>query len=392
VITLFFFNVWVNLFSTLSMDKLEIKLNNLPKARLGWRADLKIKTRLYTVILRKRLASEKMRFSSGSRALAGSLLLLILIIVPGYAYASAAVVPGDFLYPLKIGLEKIELNLARETEKKAEVYAELSARRLAEAKTMIEAGDGTEADKADKEEKIKNNLDQALSFRARALSGFSDSGSGATTSKAKAMDERGEAMLINIAQSAGTRAGDDLVDSIALALDRVKNGKSLKNYKEDREETEKRPDDREEGRSAFIRVASSTEEEKSEEGRDNERGFNNANGRWALDKNGRFSGTSTSPLTGTTTADRDDISNLRKGVDRLKKDLRRPEFEQKDVDDLMDRLERKIKKAEEIGETDEDGAQSLFRSAEALSDNARHFIRKRSVDSENSLKKSQRKK
>ena len=117
------------------MDNLEKKLNNLPRARLRRRADLRIRFRLYAAILKKRLAPEKMRFSWNFRALAGSVLLLILIVVPGYAYAGVNVVPGDFLYPLKMKLEEIELSLARK-KKKVEIYAELSAKRLAEAKVL----------------------------------------------------------------------------------------------------------------------------------------------------------------------------------------------------------------------------------------------------------------
>lgn len=367
------------------MDKLEIKLNNLPKARLRWRADLKIKTRLYAAIIKKRLAPEKMRFSWGLRVLAGSALLLVLVVVPGYAYASAAVVPGDFLYPLKTGLEKIELSLARAPEKKAEVYAELSARRLAEANVMTET-----KERPGTEEKIKNNLDQALLFRERAISGFLDSGSGATTSKINDMNKREETMLAEIAQGAGAGAGEDLIDAITSALDRVKNGKGPKNYKEDRGEAEKRPDakadakpdSRDENRNGFIRAASSTADLKKGEV-DSEEDHDGSDSDDKRNNPSFFGATTNSASASPTTKEQGNISSLKKNIDRLKKDLRQPEFEQKDVDDIMDKLDQKIKRAEEIGETDKDGAQSLFRSAEALSDNARHFIRKKGDDNRN---------
>ncbi|MFH0892027.1 MAG: DUF5667 domain-containing protein [Candidatus Falkowbacteria bacterium] len=364
------------------MDKLKKTLNSFPKGRLGRRADLKIRIRLYAAIFRKSLSARKFHFSQGLRTLTASILLFIFIVVPGYAYAGVNVVPGDFLYPLKMKLEEIELSLARK-KKKAEIYAEFSAKRLAEAKVLAAT-----MGKPETEEKIKTNLDKALLLRERAISGFSDSGS--TTSRIKALDSREEAILTDIAQSAGVGAEDDLIDSIALALDRVKNGKGPKNYKEDGGEAEKRPDAKadlkpdkqDRNQNGFIRAASSTanlkkgevDSEEDHDGSDSDDKRNNPS----------FFGAAVSSASASSTAkEQDNISRLKKNIDRLKKDLRQPEFEQKDVDDIIDKLDQKIKRAEEIGETDKDGAQSLLRSAEALSDNAEHFIRKKGDDNRN---------
>ena len=344
------------------MDNLEKKLNNLPRARLRRRADLKIRFRLYAAILKKRLAPEKMRFSWNFRALAGSVLLLILIVVPGYAYAGTNVVPGDFLYPLKMKLEEIELSLARK-KNKAEIYAELSAKRLAEAKVLA-----TTIDKPKTEEKIKINLDKALLLRERAISGFSNSGS--TTLRIKALNSQEEAMLTDIAQSAGVGAEDDLIDSIALALDKVKGRDKDREGAEKRGRLDKSNEPEKAGTEVEGRETFFLEEKKDPEvcedcDRDRK-----------ADEKSLIS--DFAPLTtGTTTKRDDNITDLRDNIDRLTKDLKKPEFEQQDVENLINKINNKVKRAEEIRGSDQEGAKNLLRSAEALTDNAEHFIRKK---------------
>ena len=61
-------------------------------------------------------------------------LLMLLIIVPGYAYASSSVTQGHLLYPVKTAIERVELNLSRTPEAQVKTYEKLAERRLSARK------------------------------------------------------------------------------------------------------------------------------------------------------------------------------------------------------------------------------------------------------------------
>jgi len=130
------------------MTNIEDQLNKLPKGRLGLKADW----RLRFVFLRLRWQKRFTEYSSllvikkMAPVVIVAALLLSLVYLPYYAYASEGVVKGNILYPIKQSIEKIELSLADTPAKKIEVYTKLAERRLAEAEKLSEKDSKTAND------------------------------------------------------------------------------------------------------------------------------------------------------------------------------------------------------------------------------------------------------
>ncbi|MDO8592674.1 MAG: DUF5667 domain-containing protein [bacterium] len=156
------------------MDNLEKILANLPKPKLRLKADLKIKSKLYYLILSKRL--EKLFSQPAPRGqvyiLKNSLAiaLMIIIIFSGtsiYAYSSGEVMPGNRLYSLKRAMEKVEQQASITPAAKSQTYQKFSQRRLEEAlrlsRRKSSGGQISNADNQQVSANIQKNIAEAVS-------------------------------------------------------------------------------------------------------------------------------------------------------------------------------------------------------------------------------------
>ena len=92
------------------MDNLEKQLNNLPKKKLGMRADYSLKFKLYKRMWQKNV-DMYVRYFSFKRHLSPLIATLVLISLivgaPGYAYANEKITAVHYLYGVKKAVEKI---------------------------------------------------------------------------------------------------------------------------------------------------------------------------------------------------------------------------------------------------------------------------------------------
>ena len=94
----------------------------------------------------------------------GFSLLVFLAISFGIGAAAEKTLPGDLLYPVKIGInEKMRSVLAFSEESKAEVETELSEQRLSEAETLASRNKLDEKTRAKIEENFTKHADKARS-------------------------------------------------------------------------------------------------------------------------------------------------------------------------------------------------------------------------------------
>lgn len=120
------------------MDNLEKKLINIPKHKLRLKADLKIKTRLYKMIILEKVNNFSQLFVFKSIFLNRAMIVALMVFMilgstAFYAYGSERITLGDKLYPLKLTLENVKDNLTPSSVSKVKNYNNLSTRRLEEA-------------------------------------------------------------------------------------------------------------------------------------------------------------------------------------------------------------------------------------------------------------------
>jgi hypothetical protein len=81
--------------------------------------------------------------ASKGLAFAGAAIAILLIVAlagTGVAYASQGSIPGDALYPVKRGLERVRLSLARDEGTQGRVHLTFADRRMEEATLMVKQG------------------------------------------------------------------------------------------------------------------------------------------------------------------------------------------------------------------------------------------------------------
>jgi len=204
------------------MDNLEKQLNKLPKAHLSKKGDLKIRLRLYfflgsekLALIKRSMVAHKVSVSSAALII---FILSLIIIVPSYAYANENVIPGHLLYPIKRGLENIELNMSDSPEEKAETYVKLADRRLAEAKVMGELNENKVEPKV-----LANTINEAVEMDNKAKEEINLVKESKKASKVRsAVDKAQEQQvkkLVDIAQTVSIEAEEEVLDSVAMALE-----------------------------------------------------------------------------------------------------------------------------------------------------------------------------
>ncbi|MCX6796786.1 MAG: DUF5667 domain-containing protein [Candidatus Falkowbacteria bacterium] len=211
------------------MVDIEKKLKQLPLAKLSKRVDIFLRFKFWQL-------SWQHSFSklSGALVIKKSIpvaiiisLLAMVIGLPYYAYASSQVVRGDILYPVKQVIERVELNLAQTPEKKVEVYNKLAERRLSEIETLSNQQTTTTT-----EDNLAATIDEMGVLTTQASTQIASSPASSSQQQPAAkivrLKEKQLIKMEEIANQRGLSANDKLLDSLALALDDLKQGKKEK--------------------------------------------------------------------------------------------------------------------------------------------------------------------
>lgn len=132
----------------------------MPSHKLGFKADLKIKARLYKMIILEKVNNFSRLFVFKNLFLNRAMVVALMIFVilgstAFYAYGSERITLGDKLYPLKLTLENVKNNLTPSSVSKVKNYNNLSTRRLEEA--LILSNKQKEADN-----NITKTIDRAV--------------------------------------------------------------------------------------------------------------------------------------------------------------------------------------------------------------------------------------
>ncbi len=146
------------------MDNLERKLLDLPRHKLGLKADLKIRLQLYYLVFINSFNSFRQIFKIHNLFLfRGMAVAVVVFILLGgtslYAYSNNQITVGSPLYPLKRTAETVKNNLSISDVVKTESYNKQSQRRLVEASIV-----SNQAQKSDEETdaQLSKIIDQAV--------------------------------------------------------------------------------------------------------------------------------------------------------------------------------------------------------------------------------------
>jgi hypothetical protein len=350
------------------MIELEKQLNNLPKPKLGLRADLKIRFRIYKLIIKRDLeglCAAWLPKRSGYAPLAALFLLFTIIVaVPSYAYASDKVTLNHPLYPIKRSLEDVQLSLSFTSEQKAETYSKLAERRLDEANVLSNEGKTEKTEVA-----LANTVKEAMRLEenADAQTALVTAGSKQEALKVEIRNtaEAQIAKLKDVAKNVGVKAREDTMDSIAMSLDALSD-----DIKDRASNVIKKKDE------VLIQPLFSTASSSNENPENDVREKRNA--------------TSSSRSIFDQTKAEANLDEIKAKVENLRAELDSNSFEQSDVKALFDRLDNKVERAQDaINEDQKANFQGLLQSAQALTNNAKHFIKEKahatstsSIDSE----------
>lgn len=337
------------------MNKLEKQLNNLPKARLSRSRSLRLRGLIYKEMIkqyRERLFGQRELIWRHLVPVGVTVVILALVVViPSYSYASGQVTRGHWLYPVKETIEKMEVSLANSEEEKTKVYNKLVDRRLAEAKVISHT-------QGNKNGALTATVNAAVSFSAAADYSAQQVKKG-VTAETKEKREKQVDVLIDIAQSVGVGAPEQTVDSIALALDKMKTKKTRAQVKP-----------KETFPIAEEAATTSGKVEKTESD-------TSTTGSVKLTPASRAKPRAFGQVKNFKAEEvKKKIEELKNKVNKLKKDFVEEEYDEDEVEVLVGRLNDKIDKAKDSAEKKNYGnLPGIFHSAEALSDNAKYFMR-----------------
>ncbi len=311
------------------MHDLEKKLNNLPKAKLGKRADFRMRYLIYKSIFIKfkKEFNSIFHFEKHAFAVMVSLLLMFSIIVgvPGYAYASNEVTNGHFLYPIKKVVEKVEFTFTFSDDKKSEKLEKFAQRRFAEAEIISE-----EIMEDELEYSLVETIEEALQLKKQAKN--MKTADGLDDKKNTNKQDKEIKILSNIAEQVGIGAEEKVLDTVAEALDNAKN-KQVKEQKETSSMPQKK----------------NINKQKLDEGEQKE---------LIIKSKASF-------------------GRIKQEAKKLEEDLSSEGYNLLDVEILSQKLNFKIKKSEKaLEKNDIEEVERILESVEALSNNAKHFIKK----------------
>ncbi len=280
-------------------------------------------------------------------------ILVFFSATSAYAYGSDQVARGNILYPLKISLERVQDQLTSDPIKKIDLHNEFAKRRLAEAQFLSQElspafATGTAVSQDSKQQEFNDTIVEAneeidrTNEMAAALPDEQERDQ-AFTGLAEFNFNQVEAVS-KIAGRFGLNADDETIDHLALTLE------NLKRHQRQAIEAISRT----KGASEKIKDGSSTPE-------------TGANAQEQDDS----SASSTDPSQA-----EQSLNRIRQEIDDLSQDQTRASIPEKQARRLNDKLRNKLKKAEQaIKDGDLKKFNGLLQSAEALSNNRKHFLR-----------------
>lgn len=349
------------------MDYLDKKLNKLPKAKMSFLKKARLKYQLYILVLKDTFDSSLVG-ALQYRLVAIGLLIAVIFGLPLYSYASPGVNRNNILYPIKEGLEKIELAAAITEEQKMEKLEKFSDRRLEEAELI-----STKIESKEDKEVLSSTIDKALELKNIA----NEISTNIVIEKTEELADKQEKnsskqieKLNSIASNVGINEEEDLVEKIAEAMETVSrkslipeirrevfelrdlnSGRAQENIRANRNEFEEAP------------VSTSTEktmeaEAVSEESRNRSRGMKSQ-----VEIN---------------TEKKGDVQALEEQINNLKNEIREDDYDEKDVKTLFEALDKRVKDANKALEDDADkNIDSFINSTRAITNNAKQFIKKK---------------
>ncbi|MEI6529388.1 MAG: DUF5667 domain-containing protein [Candidatus Falkowbacteria bacterium] len=213
------------------MENLEKLLSELPQNKLSRQADLKIKFKLYKIIILNNLASifdfSNLRIFSTNKALGvAAVILLICGTTSVYAYASNDILPGSQLYPVKIALEKIEQKITTNNTAKIANLEKFSERRLNEAVVLSQKKQESEKEGQKINEDIKKNIATELSNHEAVANHINNLEEGnnveALITETKKNDQAEINYLDKIGEYAASNKNQEILDKVNEAKDKIK--------------------------------------------------------------------------------------------------------------------------------------------------------------------------
>jgi hypothetical protein len=364
------------------MIDLEKQLNELPQGRLSKTADLRIRFRLYEIILKKSLETLRFVFvvKEFKYTTAFVLLLSLVVAVPGYAYASDSVTLNNPLYPIKIGLEKIEVGLSFSNEQKAETYAKLAERRMAEAEVLSNRNDKKETT----EEAIVKTVNKAValtqnaSYQAKKIDKISEREKVVTKIEKSAAIQT--ETLRSVAAQVGINASEKTVDSIASSFDVFS-----RKIKKDNTEREKPGNHFIASTSNGIATPTTPVIKKPGHALSDDMTTKEVRGKM-IEKKENTASSSAIDFFERPEVEQS-LDEVRINVEKLRSELKNESFDKDDVDTLFNRLDKKVEQAQKaIKGKEKTDFQNLMQSTQALTDNAKHFMKQKNDRSSTSTK------
>jgi len=353
------------------MKNIEKKLNSLPKARLSLSVDLKIRMRLYSLILRKfvdRLFSFELPVWKKFAAAVPIVLVLAIVVVPAYAYASPSVTRGNVLYPLKQLAEKAELSLSLSDESRVEVYEKKVSRRLAEAEYLsLNKKRGNSAN-------LTTTVNEALADKQKAaeiLFGLPKQVKTVSSQDDK-MQEEQSLLLIKVAQNVGFVADEEVVNAVSLALNMISDKSVKPEIKKDLGENAPK-----ESTSADTAGDRTNAEIKKNNTAD--RGGRQAT---TTDKSNMQEDSKKANANRQTKLPAE-INQTKKSIDNLMETLKKDDLTNEETGSLRTRLDAKIEKASQaLNKGDYNKAGELVDESRSLVKNAKFFIKPKQVETD----------
>ncbi len=361
---------------------LEKQLNNLPKMRLSLGADIKIRFRFFIVLGRKRLSgmTNLFQLKSFSLRLAMSMIIgLIVIFLPIYAYASSQVLPNNFLYPLRISLEQLELKLAGQGERQVKTLIKLADRRLIEAQALSQAT----GDVASQSSLIQT-VNQAVKLDQQATAVIDQIKDEQPKDQAEQALVRARSQQVSklnqIAGTVGIESDEKTLDAVALALDNLKEkiNQPLKKLDENlsiliKEET--RASSTEIIKEQAICPGKSSSSDCVKEGNivSSTTIIKIEDGKNQLEKTDLPIRQEVQKQIATSS-----FEKLEREINKLKQDLSPSWYEPDDVKILFNRLHKKLDGARQALDEDKiNSANGIIKSTRALTNNAESFLKKK---------------
>lgn len=208
------------------MKNLEEQLKKLPRQRLRFLANFKMRMKLYPLAVKEKFS--QILYFPPSRALflnkSVSVSLVVIIVFTStsmYSYASDYVAVGHTLYPIKKGIEETEKAISITDSSKVKVYSKMSERRLDEAMKLSEKKEGgvnlvKTINEAVRD--IEKHMILVKSSDKILNEDFYDA-------KIKKME--------TVAGNVGIEANEEVIDSVAIVLNEIRSYKTKNNEKKE---------------------------------------------------------------------------------------------------------------------------------------------------------------